>query len=153
MLTCSFSIYPASPIRRRRGEPVQYSVSVAPNNVSSTGTGLKQNYFIVVLAHSLHGRLQRVHIPHRIVYSCAIAVAVMFLGLFGVAGSYARMLWKVSNYNSLQHEAELLRARYENLQKKVRQTNEQLASLQLLADEVSNAYGVRQQMEAPVTTV
>jgi murein DD-endopeptidase MepM/ murein hydrolase activator NlpD len=114
---------------------------------------LKQDYFIVVLAHSLHGRLQRVHISHRIVYGCAIAVAVMFLGLFGVAGSYARMLWKVSNYNSLQHEADLLRARYENLQKKVRQENEQLASLQLLADEVSNAYGVRQQLAGPAGTV
>jgi len=63
-----------------------------------------------------------------------------------VAGSYARMAWKVSNYNSLQHEAQLLRARYENLQVKVKQTNEQLASLQLLAEEVSSAYGVRKQL-------
>lgn len=107
---------------------------------------LKQDYFIVVLAHSLHGRLQRVHISHRIVYAAGVAIAVMFLALFGVAGSYARMLWKVSNYNSLQHEADLLRARYENLQKNVRQTNEQLASLQLLADEVSTAYGVKRQL-------
>src|SRR5579885_2518366 len=110
------------------------------------GEVLKQDYFIVVLAHSLHGRLQRIHISQRIVYGSAIAVIVMFVALFGVAGSYARMLWKVSNYNSLQREADLLRARYENLQKKVRQTNEQLASLQLLADEVSNAYGVKQQL-------
>ena len=63
--------------------------------------------------------------------------------LFGVAGSYARMAWKVANYNSLQHEAQLLRQRYDNLQKKVKQTNEQLASLQMLADEVTTAYGVK----------
>jgi murein DD-endopeptidase MepM/ murein hydrolase activator NlpD len=114
---------------------------------------LKQNYFIVVLAHSLHGRLQRIHISHRIVYGSALTLAVMFLALFGVAGSYARMLWKVSNYNTLQHEADLLRARYENLQKKVRQTNEQLASLQLLADEVSTAYGVRQRISGSAAAV
>jgi murein DD-endopeptidase MepM/ murein hydrolase activator NlpD len=120
--------------------------SVTPGIKSAGGKLLKQDYFIVVLAHSLHGRLQRIHIPHRIVYGAGVAVAVMFLALFGVAGSYARMLWKVSNYNSLQHEADLLRARYETLQKKVRQTNEQLASLQLLADEVSSAYGVHQQL-------
>src|SRR5579884_2091094 len=117
------------------------------------GELLKQDYFIVVLAHSLHGRLQRVHISHRIVYGSAVAIAVMFLALFGVAGSYARMLWKVSNYISLQREADLLRARYENLQKKVRQTNEQLASLQLLADEVSSAYGVKQQLEGSAGNV
>ena len=104
---------------------------------------MKQDYFIVVLAHSLHGRLRRVHIPHQFLYSALGAVAALLLVLFGVAGSYARMAVKVSNYNSLQHEAETLRQRYDNLQKKVRQTNEQLASLQSLADEVTTAYGVR----------
>ena len=68
------------------------------------------------------------------------------LCLFGVAGSYARMALKVSNYNSLQHETELLRHRYDNLQKQVQQTNQQLASLQVLATEVSTAYGIRNQI-------
>jgi murein DD-endopeptidase MepM/ murein hydrolase activator NlpD len=107
---------------------------------------LKQDYFIVVLAHSLHGRLQRVHIPHRAIYSALGALSVVLLVLFGVAGSYARMVWKVANYNSLQQEAQMLRERYDNLQKKVNQTNEQLASLQMLADEVTTAYGVRRRL-------
>ncbi len=107
---------------------------------------MKQDYFIVVLAHSLHGRLQRVHIPHRFVYSAVGAVAMLGLLLFGVAGSYARMALKVADYNSLQHVAQLLRQRYETLQTKVKQTNEQLASLQLLADEVTTAYGVKKQL-------
>ncbi|MCU1326724.1 MAG: peptidase [Bryobacterales bacterium] len=107
---------------------------------------MKQDYFIVVLAHSLHGRIQRVHVPHKIVYSVAGVVAALLLVIFGAAGSYARMLTKVANYNSLQKEAQALRDRYDNLQKKVRQTNEQMASLQLLADEVTTAYGVRKQL-------
>jgi len=107
---------------------------------------LKQDYFIVVLAHSLHGRLQRVHIPHRFVYSALGAIAVLCVAMFGVVGSYARMASKVAAYNSLQHEAQVLRARYNTLQQKVRQTNEQLASLQLLADEVTTAYGVKKQL-------
>jgi len=107
---------------------------------------LKQDYFIVVLAHSIHGRLQRVHIPHRIVYGAAAALGVVLLVLCSVAGSYARMAAKVANYNSLQHEAQLLRERYDNLQRKVKQTNEQLASLQSLADEVTTAYGVRKSL-------
>lgn len=108
--------------------------------------GLNQNYFIVVLAHSLHGRLQRIHVPHRFVYGALGAFAVLMLMLVSVAGSYARMAWKVANYNSLEREAQTLRQRYDNLQRKVKQTNEQLASLQMLADEVSTAYGVRKQL-------
>ncbi len=107
---------------------------------------MKQDYFILDLAHSLHGRLKRVHIPHRFIYSALGVLGVSLLVLLGVASSYARMAWKVSDYNSLQHEAQLLRARYENLQKKVKQDNEQLASLQSLAEEVAAAYGVRNQL-------
>jgi murein DD-endopeptidase MepM/ murein hydrolase activator NlpD len=107
---------------------------------------LKQDYFIVVLAHSIHGRLQRVHIPHRFVYGGLCAVAVLVLMLVSVAGSYARMAWKVANYNSLQQEAQALRVRYDNLQRKVKQTDEQLASLQILAEEVTTAYGVQKKL-------
>jgi len=56
------------------------------------------------------------------------------------------MALKVSNYNTLQHETEVLRHRYDNLQKQVQQTNQQLASLQVLATEVSAAYGIRNQI-------
>jgi len=107
---------------------------------------LNQNYFIVTLAHSLHGKLQRIHIPHRIVYASLCGFGVLLLMMASVAGSYARMALKVANYNSLQQEARTLRQRYDNLQLKVKQTNEQLASLQMLADEVSIAYGVKKQL-------
>ena len=107
---------------------------------------MKQDYFVLVLAHSLQGRLQRIHITHRFVYSALGAVAALLLLMFGVVGSYARMALKVANYNTLQHEAQTLRERYNNLQKKVKQTNEQLASLQFLADEVGTAYGMKKQL-------
>lgn len=107
---------------------------------------MKQDYFIVVLAHSLHGRLRSVHIPHRFIYSALGALGVSLLILLSVAASFARMAWKVSDYNSLQQEAQTLRQRYENLQRKVKRDNEQMASLQSLADEVAMAYGVRKQV-------
>ncbi len=94
----------------------------------------------------MHGRLQRVHIPHRFIYTALCSLGVLLLVMFGVVGSYARMALKVANYNSLQQEAQTLRTRYENLQKKVKQTNEQLASLQMLAEEVTTAYGVKKQI-------
>ncbi len=107
---------------------------------------MKQDYFIVVLAHSLHGRLRRVHVPHRFLYGAFGALGFVLLCLFGVAGSYARMALKVANYNSLQHETNLLRQRYDTLQKQVQQTNQQLATLQVFATEVSTAYGIRNQI-------
>ena len=110
---------------------------------------MKQEYFVVVLAHSLRGRLRRIHIPHQAVY---IVVALALLGsvsVFGFVASYARMAWKVANYNALKREADALRVRYQNLQKVVSQTDKQLASLELYAKEVSLAYGIKQKMEGP----
>src|SRR5215467_7360545 len=110
---------------------------------------MKQEYFVVVLAHSLHGRLRRIHIPHQAVYVIIALALVGCFSVFGFVASYARMAWKVANYNALRREADALRSRYRNLQKEVSQTNEQLASLQLYAREVSMAYGIKQKLEGP----
>jgi murein DD-endopeptidase MepM/ murein hydrolase activator NlpD len=110
---------------------------------------MKQEYFVVVLAHSLHGRLRRVHIPHQAVY---VVLALALFGCFSVFGfvaSYARMAWKVANYNALKQEADGLRTRYQNLQKVVSETKVQMASLQFYAKEVSVAYGIKQKLEGP----
>jgi len=110
---------------------------------------MQQEYFVVVLAHSLRGRLRRGHIPHKAVYAILALALVGCFSVFGFVASYARMAWKVANYNALKREVDTLRARYQNLQKEVRQTNEQLASLQIYAREVSIAYGIKQKLEGP----
>ena len=112
---------------------------------------MKQDYFIVVVAHSLHGRLRRVHIPHQVIYAILGLALLGGLSVFGFVSSYARMAWKVANYNALKREADLLRSRYRNLQKTVNETNVQLASLQTLASEISVATGFKQKMEGPST--
>jgi murein DD-endopeptidase MepM/ murein hydrolase activator NlpD len=110
---------------------------------------MKQEYFVVVLAHSLRGRLRRIHVPHQAVYAILVLALVGCFSVFGFVASYARMAWKVANYNALKREADSMRARYQNLQKEVSQTNQQLASLQLYAREVSIAYGIKQKLEGP----
>ncbi len=110
---------------------------------------MRQGYFIVVLAHSIHGRLRRIHVPHQFVY---VVLALAFFGaisLFGVVSSYVRMSWKVSNYNALRTEMDTLRARYQMLQSESNQKDQNLASLQLLASEVQLALGVKRQLEGP----
>ncbi len=110
---------------------------------------MKQEYFVVVLAHSLRGRLRRIHIPHTAVYA---VLALALLGCFSALGfvaSYARMALKVANYNALKREADSLRNRYQKLQKVVNQTNDQLATLEVYAKEVTLAYGIKQKLEGP----
>jgi murein DD-endopeptidase MepM/ murein hydrolase activator NlpD len=107
-----------------------------------------QPYFVLVLAHSLHGRLRRIHIPHKAVY---VAFAVTLLGcfsMFGFLSSYLRMSWKVSHYNNLRDEVDSLRAKYRELQRVTNQKNEQLATLETFASEVSVAYGLKRDPEA-----
>lgn len=110
---------------------------------------MKQQYFVLVLAHSLHGRLRRVQIPHRVVYVVLALAAAGVFSVFGAVTSYARMAWKVANYNSLRQEITSLRARYQRLQNETKQTNDQLANLQLLASEISMAYGLKRKLEGP----
>jgi len=78
---------------------------------------MNQHYFVVVLAHSLHGRLRRIQIPHSALY---VVVAMALFGsvsLFGMVSSYLRMSWKVANYNSLRTEVETLRNQYHTLER------------------------------------
>jgi murein DD-endopeptidase MepM/ murein hydrolase activator NlpD len=110
---------------------------------------MKQEYFVVVLAHSLRGRLRRIHIPHTAVYAVLVLALLGGISVFGFVASYARMAWKVANYNNLRKDADALRARYQNLQNEVSQTNQQLASLELYANEVSVLFGLKQKLQGP----
>jgi murein DD-endopeptidase MepM/ murein hydrolase activator NlpD len=110
---------------------------------------MKQQYFIVVVAHSFHGRLRRLQIPHKAIYAILTLALLGAFSVAGMVGSYARMAWKVANYNSLQNQLETMRQKYRTLQSSADRTNEQLASLQMFAAEVSMAFGVKQQLEGP----
>jgi murein DD-endopeptidase MepM/ murein hydrolase activator NlpD len=110
---------------------------------------MQQNYFILVLAHSLRGKLRRVRVPIKLVYAVMALALLGCISIFGFVSSYARMAWKVANYNALRNEVEALRTRYQRLQKVTNQTNQQMASLEMFANEVSIAYGIKQKLEGP----
>lgn len=110
---------------------------------------MDQPYFIVVLAHSLHGRLRRIHVPYAFLYVVLGLAGFGALSLIGLVSSYVRMSWKVANYNTLRDEVDTLRLRYHRLEKESNQKGVQLASLQNLATEVSVAYGLKRSLEGP----
>ncbi len=101
-----------------------------------------QPYFVVVLAHSLHGRLRRIHVPHKAVYAAFIFSLFVFVTMLACLSSYLRMSWKVAHYNSLRQEVDSLRMKYQELQRVNNQKSEQLATLETFASEVSVAYGL-----------
>jgi murein DD-endopeptidase MepM/ murein hydrolase activator NlpD len=110
---------------------------------------MQQNYFILVLAHSLRGKLRRIRVPLTVVYAVMALALLGCFSIFGFISSYARMAWKVANYNALRNEVDALRTRYQRLQKVSNQTNQQMASLEMFANEVSIAYGIKQKLEGP----
>ncbi len=57
------------------------------------------------------------------------------------------MTWKVSNYNSLRSEVGTLRNRLQVQQREIDEKQEKLASLELMASEISVALGLKRQLE------
>jgi len=110
---------------------------------------MQQNYFILVLAHSLRGKLRRIRVPLTVVYAVMALALLGCFSIFGFISSYARMAWKVANYNALRREVDALRTRYQHLERVSNQTNQQMASLEMFASEVSIAYGIKQKLEGP----
>jgi murein DD-endopeptidase MepM/ murein hydrolase activator NlpD len=108
---------------------------------------MKQHYFVVVLAHSLHGRLRRIHVPHHALYVVLGLALLGSVSLFGAVTSYLRMALKVSSYNTLRSQVETLRTQYKELERQNTQKEVQLASLQVMASEVSMALGLKRRIE------
>jgi murein DD-endopeptidase MepM/ murein hydrolase activator NlpD len=104
---------------------------------------MKQQYFVVVLAHSLHGRLRRIHIPHQALYVVLGLALFGSFSLFGMVSSYLRMVGKVAQVNSLRSEVDSLRDKYRALQQENDQKGKQLVTLQLMASEVSLSLGLK----------
>jgi len=109
---------------------------------------MNQPYFIVVLAHSLHGRIRRFHVDQKVIFAVLGLALLGCFTLFGMVSSYIRMAWKVSQYNQLRAQTDVLRTRYQNLLNETRQTTDQMARLQLLASEVTMSFGIKRNSTA-----
>ncbi len=102
---------------------------------------MERKFYTFLIFPGAHGKLRKIQLPF---YTAHLILAFSVVGLLTVAAlakSYARMLLKVSNYNSLRTESEALRTQYRTLENVVSQTNAKLDSLQSLAAEVALTYG------------
>ena len=106
---------------------------------------MRKNHFIVVVAHSVHGRIRRVHIPRYAVHIGLAAVLLATIATIGLVSSYTRMAVKAFEFNELRTEKEALQRKYDALAQRSEERDVQLESLANLAAEVSMAFGIKRQ--------
>jgi septal ring factor EnvC (AmiA/AmiB activator) len=99
-------------------------------------------YLILEVAHSKHGRVKRIHISYRALRWAILGVVLAAAAVLGLFSRYVQMSWEVAQYQQLRADFEGLRTNYQHLQQVSRQSNEQIASLESLASEVSVAFGI-----------
>ena len=106
---------------------------------------MRKNHFIVVVAHSVHGRIRRVHIPRYAIHIGLAAVLLATIATIGLVSSYTRMAVKAFEFNELRTEKEALQRKYDALAQRSGERDVQLESLGNLATEVSMAFGIKRQ--------
>ena len=108
---------------------------------------MRKNHFIVVVAHSVHGRIRRVHIPRYAIHIGLAAVLLATIATIGLVSSYTRMAVKAFEFNELRAEKEALQRTYDALAQRSEERDVQLESLGSLASEVSMAFGIKRQTD------
>jgi murein DD-endopeptidase MepM/ murein hydrolase activator NlpD len=108
--------------------------------------GKSYTFFV---ASSESGGMRRISVPFYVVPMVVVLALVGGITVAAGVGSYSRMLWKASSYNSLRREQDSLKLQYRQLQSQVQDTNERLNSLQSLAGEVAMAYGITRFRQTP----
>ena len=105
---------------------------------------MDKKYYTFLVLPGAHGAFHKVCLPSYIVHLMLAFGVVGIITVAALANSYARMLLKISNYNSLRTEREALKVQNQTLQNVVSKTSAQLDSLQSLATEVALTYGFGQ---------
>src|SRR5271155_3169971 len=110
---------------------------------------MKGKYYTFFIASSAPGAMRRVRVPFYVLHLLTILAIVGGITVIAGMGSYSRMLWKSTSYNSLRREQDNLKQQYRQLQTEVKDTNQRLNSLQSLAGEVAMAYGITRFRQTP----
>src|SRR5690242_20038038 len=88
------------------------------------------------------GKLKKLIVPAYVLHGIAVLAIIGAITVTAAVGAYSRMLWKVGNFNALRQYQEQLKRQYLQLQSTATDTNQRLASLQSLPNEVDMTYGV-----------
>jgi Peptidase family M23 len=101
---------------------------------------MSRQYYTFLIFPGAHGKLRRIQLPSYIVQLVLGFAIAGVITMGALANSYARMLLKVCDYNTLRTDRESLKTHCRNLESVVTMTHGELLSLQSLATEVALAY-------------
>lgn len=110
---------------------------------------MKRKSYTFYIASSDSGHMRRIRVPLYIIHLLTALAIVGSVTVAAAVGSYTRMVWKVTNYNTLRHQQENLKRQYRELQTEVKDSNERLNSLQSLATQVAMTYGFTRSRQTP----
>jgi len=105
---------------------------------------MERRFYTFLIFPGTHARSFKIQLPAYVIH------LVLAFSLFGIIifaammSSYARMLVKVSDYNSVRSQREALQTQTKSLQDYVDQTNAKMGSLESLAASVALTYGFGQ---------
>jgi len=102
---------------------------------------MKAETYTLFVASNRRGTVRRLTVPFYALHALAVLAVVGGITVTAAVGSYSRMLWKVGNYNALRRKQDNLQQQYQQLERTVTNTDQQLNSLQSLASEVAMTYG------------
>lgn len=106
---------------------------------------MQKRFYILFVARGDDGQLRKISIPVQYLYVFVVGAAIGFLSLTGIAGSYTRMLLKVSQVNQLRTEKDQLQGKLVEAVAVAKERDVQVASLGSIAGEVSALYGLKSQ--------
>jgi murein DD-endopeptidase MepM/ murein hydrolase activator NlpD len=104
---------------------------------------LRKRFYILFVARDAEGQLRKIPIPLHYLYVFLAGAVIGMTTITGMAGSYARMFFKVASFNQLRTEKTALQSRYSQLEQVSHEKDIQVASLGSIANEVSVIYGLK----------
>jgi murein DD-endopeptidase MepM/ murein hydrolase activator NlpD len=104
---------------------------------------LRKRFYILFVARDAEGQLRKIPIPLHYLYVFMAGALIGMTTITGMAGAYARMLFKVASFNQLRTEKTALQNRYSQLEQVSHEKDIQVASLGSIANEVSVIYGLK----------
>ncbi|HWR35753.1 MAG TPA: M23 family metallopeptidase [Clostridia bacterium] len=104
---------------------------------------MRKRFYILFVARDSEGQLRKIPIPIHYLYVFLAGALIGMFSITGMAGSYTRMLMKVSRFNELRTEKDQIKNQYSQLEQVSKEKDIQVASLGSIASEVSTLYGLK----------
>ena len=109
---------------------------------------MRKRFYILFVARDAEGQLRKIPIPIHYLYVFLAGALIGMFTITGMAGSYARMLWKVASFNQLRWKRKRCKPAISNWSRSItKKTSRSLPSARI-ANEVSVIYGLKPNREA-----